>query len=220
MDKAKGSKEELTILHDAAKRQAWTTFHPTGLSRQASEQLNQIIHHVTHPSEESVITESKGEDTEFIALDMVDGNEHRNKESGEKEEPIATSCGPDVVVSVQDPPKVTENGKCTCNHSKHVDKEGELPWCEVCVASASPSKDSKDLVDMDLDQRWPTTWLEQYQVLTVRAFKQSRSLFLTKIDLIRHGFLSVIMGILFFQLPHAEERIHDIRGLVSNVKIH
>ncbi len=209
----KGSKEDLDIIHEAAKKEAYLTFRPVGLSRQASEQLQEIIHHTGHhhpEGKEPVISETEGEDTEFIALDMVN-SKHEN---GDVKQLPAISNGPDVVISVSEQSSSGKN-KCTCNHGRDIDTCETLPWCDVCIASASPSKHSETkLQDMDLKRRYPTSWLEQYKVLTVRAFKQSRSLFLTKIDFIRHGFLAVIIGILYFQLPLTENRIHDIRGLV------
>ncbi|XP_072039776.1 uncharacterized protein [Amphiura filiformis] len=214
LDKVKGSKEELAIINDAANKRAWESYRPRAvLSRRASQQLEEIIHHTaSHYTEgkEPVISEREGEDTESIELDMVDG--------GVVTELPDINNGPDIVLNVQEPVTIssTDKTKRTCNHGKNIDANGELPWCEVCVANASPSRNRAEtkLQDMDLDKRWPTTWLDQYKVLTIRAFKQSRSLFLTKIDFIRHGFLAVIIGILYFQLAFSEERIHDIRGLL------
>lgn len=230
MDKVKGSKEELAIIHEAAKKQSWKSFPSIRLSRQASEQLQQIIHQSTAHSKDDEGPGSSdmvaASNTESIALDMVDGDGDKIMDAHIEEgvdDPEGSQSKPDLVVSVEKSSLSQDGGsqtnpKCTCNHGKNIDIEGALPWCDVCIANASPTKESKDLMsdlDLGLDKRWPTTWSHQFVILLMRAFKQSRSLFLKQIDLIRHTLLALIIGVLYFQLMHTEERIHDIRGLVS-----
>ena len=103
-----------------------------------------------------------------------------------------------------EPKKSETNGTIPSNH-----KDNKTMSDDNSIAKVS------DTSDINLDERWPTDWWTQYSTLTERAFRQNFSAVLTKIDLIRHIILGIVFGIFYFQLEHEEERLHDIRGVVS-----
>ena len=101
-----------------------------------------------------------------------------------------------------EPKKPETNGTIPSNHKDKISDTNS-------IAKVS------DTSDINLDERWPSDWWTQYSTLTERAFRQNFSAVLTKIDLLRHIILGTVFGIFYFQLEHEEERLHDIRGVVS-----
>lgn len=63
--------------------------------------------------------------------------------------------------------------------------------------------------------KYPTTFLQQYWLLTTRSFKQSSKNVLSGLEVIRHICQAVIVGLLWFRIVLSEERIIDIEGVVG-----
>ncbi|XP_028394230.1 ABC transporter G family member 9-like [Dendronephthya gigantea] len=67
---------------------------------------------------------------------------------------------------------------------------------------------------LDHGDKWPTSFWTQLCVLSHRTFKQSLPVILSKLNLIQNLLLAIIIGLIWFQLPHKEETINDRRGLL------
>lgn len=65
-------------------------------------------------------------------------------------------------------------------------------------------------------RKWPTSWFWQLLVLTVRTFRQSRHVILSKLNLIQTILLAMIVSIIWFQVPEEERSINDRNGYVSD----
>ncbi|XP_013407500.1 ABC transporter G family member 14 isoform X2 [Lingula anatina] len=64
------------------------------------------------------------------------------------------------------------------------------------------------------DQRWPTSWWTQYQVLTRRNFTQSKARIWSKINLVQSVIIASVVGLLWFQLPRTEDTVSDRLGVI------
>ncbi|KAI8517110.1 hypothetical protein Bbelb_056910 [Branchiostoma belcheri] len=62
--------------------------------------------------------------------------------------------------------------------------------------------------------KWPTGFLTQYRVLTQRNFLQARPKMLSKWNFIQTFGIGLIIGLMWFQIPHSEERIMDVGGVL------
>lgn len=67
------------------------------------------------------------------------------------------------------------------------------------------------------EPKWPTSWLWQFCVLSVRTFRQSRHIILSKTSLIQTIAISIISALIWFQISLTEEGISNIFGLVINM---
>lgn len=65
------------------------------------------------------------------------------------------------------------------------------------------------------ERKWPVPWYWQFMVLTVRTFRQSRHILLSKYNIIQALCLSVLVSLVWFQVPRVEESISDRYGVVS-----
>lgn len=71
----------------------------------------------------------------------------------------------------------------------------------------SPSKNTKE-------PKWPTSWIWQFCVLSLRTFRQSRHIILSKTNLIQTVAISIISALIWFQIPQTEAGISNIFGLL------
>nr|XP_006818006.1 PREDICTED: ABC transporter G family member 14-like [Saccoglossus kowalevskii] len=62
-------------------------------------------------------------------------------------------------------------------------------------------------------KKWPTNFLEQYRILTVRCFKQAKSTILTKSNYIECIMVSIMFSLIWWQLGFEEEDIISRMGL-------
>ena len=69
-------------------------------------------------------------------------------------------------------------------------------------------------------RKWPTSWYWQLLVLTVRTFRQSRHLLLSKLNFIQAVCLAVVVSLIWFQVPREERSISDRYGVVSVTLVH
>ena len=65
------------------------------------------------------------------------------------------------------------------------------------------------------ERKWPVPWHWQFMVLTIRTFRQSRHILLSKYNIIQALCLSVLVSLVWFQVPRVEESISDRYGVVS-----
>lgn len=101
------------------------------------------------------------------------------------------------------------------------------PPCVVTpqIANGSPQCGRDDKTDSSLSsdgqeekrsgRKWPTRWYWQFGVLTVRTFRQSRHVLLSKIRFVETFLIAAIVSFVWFQTPHDEESITDRIGYVS-----
>ncbi|XP_071841409.1 uncharacterized protein [Apostichopus japonicus] len=64
------------------------------------------------------------------------------------------------------------------------------------------------------DESYPTSFLEQYFLLTRRSFRHSSKAVLSTLEIIRHICQAVIVGLLWFQVELSEDRIGDIQAVM------
>ena len=65
-------------------------------------------------------------------------------------------------------------------------------------------------------RKWPTPWYWQLLVLTVRAFRQSRYIILSKLNWVQTLLLAIVVSLVWFQIPKDEESISDRLGFVRS----
>ncbi|XP_077998523.1 uncharacterized protein LOC144451525 [Glandiceps talaboti] len=63
-------------------------------------------------------------------------------------------------------------------------------------------------------KKWPTGFLDQYLMLTVRSFKQSRGSLLGKVRYIECILTSIVIALIWWQLDYSEESIYARQGLL------
>lgn len=108
-------------------------------------------------------------------------------------------------VPVKDPPCITN-----C-----LDSTGSIQSGDDSSSSSSDSSDS--LQDAkSRNRKWPTRWYWQFLVLTVRTFRQSRHVLLSKLNFIQTFLVAAVVSLLWFQMPQDEESISDRNGYVSD----
>ena len=209
MDKAKGTEEELEILHKAAKTQEWNTFNKS----------IQAISGEQHPQANGnavKIVEDKETSLSAVSMDRVSKRSEVSQENG---------ILPSHNASGQDDEKTNGSIQSLTHHDANETSEScESPTRTksetngmLATGTITQDDDEDSFSDLNLDDRWPSTWWEQYMTLTQRSFKHTFSAMLGKIDLVRHVILGAIFGIVYWQLEHSEERLHDIRGVVSRL---
>ncbi|KAL5491007.1 hypothetical protein EMCRGX_G016220 [Ephydatia muelleri] len=113
---------------------------------------------------------------------------------------------------------------CTKETPVEVEKEEE-----ISVSVVVPSKEmeeleieASDVVEKKTDAghkrvkelKWPTSWLWQFGVLSVRTFRQSRHVILSKTSLIQTIAISIISALVWFQISLTEAGINNIFGLL------
>ena len=84
---------------------------------------------------------------------------------------------------------------------------------EVGVASTFPSSS----VHWSRHRKWPTPWYWQLMVLTVRTFKQSRHVILSKLNCVQTMAIALVVSVIWFQIPCDEKSIPDRLGFVSGL---
>ena len=67
------------------------------------------------------------------------------------------------------------------------------------------------------DAKWPSGFITQYTQLTVRTFRNSKSLIYSKLKVIETVILCVLISLIWFQLPRTEETLRDRMGVVGSV---
>ncbi|XP_072041015.1 uncharacterized protein [Amphiura filiformis] len=215
LDKAKGTKEELDILHKAAKEQRWTTFNrpvPSIAGSVPQTSSGQMNGHALMPADDKTMKENQAVTSESLS----DGSGTKELVQGEAAKDIATTEESAPTKESKDASVQEMNTNLNHQEATNTDKQEESPEHMKAETNGfipnSSEDDGND--DIVLGERWASSWRTQYTTLCRRSFKQNFSEVLTKIDLLRHIVLGIIFGILYFQLDHTEERLHDIRGII------
>ncbi|CAB9497116.1 Putative white-brown complex homolog protein 30 [Seminavis robusta] len=144
----------------------------------------------------------------------------------------------DVLV-IDDSPHDNNNHNTTTSDDDEDEQQGLLPpktiprlqlqqaWDNEAVAEqmdaaiediGSTNKSGSSVNSLLLDgvdnngssgNKYSTSWATQYWVLTHRCMKNSRSAIFTPLNLIKSVCIGLVAGMLWFQLPYTEERVHD-----------
>ncbi|XP_021919485.1 ABC transporter G family member 9 isoform X3 [Zootermopsis nevadensis] len=88
------------------------------------------------------------------------------------------------------------------------DEEGKTLWLDNQSHASSSVTSSDD----DVSWQWPTSFWTQFKVLSQRNFQEARPRMLSKLNWVQTVALGVLAGLLWFQLEHKEESLHDIQG--------
>ncbi|XP_033641796.1 ABC transporter G family member 14-like isoform X1 [Asterias rubens] len=232
MDKSKGTEDELSLLFDAAKRKTWRT--TTRESRESQTPFDWI--HGCHdrlPSPlDRVDLSTLSDDVPFDILGLYHPPEHQSKRgsrlssSSEQENHARrTSVSPDRDHSKRR--RSTANDPAIGSSSWGVRRNALVTLSGAIGVVGVVSSDTgghfyskKQLRTRKVStssspdnlEKWPTTFLDQLRTLTRRNFRQSRDVFLSKFLFIKNILLAVVVGLLWFQTQHEEQRINDIRG--------
>ena len=67
------------------------------------------------------------------------------------------------------------------------------------------------------EQKWKTGFCTQYSQLTIRTFKQSKSVIFNKFKVLETVVMTVLLSLIWFQLPRQEETLRDRMGVVGFV---
>ncbi|XP_048781230.1 uncharacterized protein LOC125683804 [Ostrea edulis] len=102
------------------------------------------------------------------------------------------------------------------------------PPADIMMEQPYNEKDSVrvSLIELDKtddntqDQKWPTGFITQYTQLTLRGFKTSKSQIFSKFKLIETVTLTIIVSLIWFQLPRTEETLRDRMGLLFYMGMH
>ncbi|XP_072039775.1 uncharacterized protein [Amphiura filiformis] len=217
MDKAKGTKEDLDILHKAANEQRWTTFNrrvPSIAGYVPQKSSSQMNRHAAMLADFNTVKENQdvvGVTSERLPDDSgakkLDQDDQAAKEIITTEESAPTKESKDA--SVQE-----MNTNLNHQEATNTDKQEESPEHMKSETKNRNKSEDDENDDIVLGERWASSWRTQYTTLCHRSFKQNLSEVLTMVDLLRHIVLGIIFGILYFQLDHTEERLHDIRGII------
>lgn len=88
------------------------------------------------------------------------------------------------------------------------DEEGKTLWLDNQSHASSSVSSSDD----DVSWQWPTSFWTQFKVLSQRNFQEARPRMLSKLNWVQTVALGILAGLLWFQLEHKEESLHDIQG--------
>lgn len=86
--------------------------------------------------------------------------------------------------------------------------EGKTLWLDNQSHASSSVSSSDD----DVSWQWPTTFWTQFKVLSQRNFQEARPRMLSTLNWVQTIGLSIMAGLLWFQLQRTEESLHDIQG--------
>lgn len=64
------------------------------------------------------------------------------------------------------------------------------------------------------EKKWQTGFCTQYSQLTIRTFKQSKSVIFNKFKVLETVVMTVLLSLIWFQLPRQEETLRDRMGVI------
>ena len=103
----------------------------------------------------------------------------------------------------------------TSSSDKSLDTKYQDEGTTSSTTSSGESSQDDDGVGHRINRKWQTSWYWQFLVLTVRTFRQSRHILLSKLNFIQTILLAIVVSLLWFQMPVDEESISDRYGFVS-----
>ncbi|GFU39892.1 ABC transporter G family member 21, partial [Nephila pilipes] len=86
------------------------------------------------------------------------------------------------------------------------DDSGRSSWSEVSSSAFSSE------MDLNEENKWPTSFRTQLTVLTARNFKEARKRMLSLLNWVQTLALSLITGAVWFQIKRTEENIFNMLG--------
>jgi len=100
------------------------------------------------------------------------------------------------------------------NHLSMEEKEGLLEVTFNGDARVTVIDKPDDVKQKKKQKKWPTSFLTQFRVLASRAFIQTKSDILDKVETGQVIALSIIISLVWFQTPYKEESIMDKQGVL------
>lgn len=124
------------------------------------------------------------------------------------------NSSPAVFYREKDDSKVQLVTSATNRHSIRRNSMEQIKFMMDNTSEDSEDNEGERGFYLDHGDKWPTSFWTQFCVLSHRTFKQSLPIILSKLTLIQNILLAIIIGVIWFQIPHKEETIHDRRGLL------
>lgn len=72
-----------------------------------------------------------------------------------------------------------------------------------------------EVIEEDRTGRWPTSWFTQYYMLSWRSYKQTKGLLKQGYAIIQTLIISLVVGVIYWQIELNVHTIRDVMGLVS-----
>ena len=91
-------------------------------------------------------------------------------------------------------------------------KEHDASGTDITEHGNASEKSMADGVLEADKEKYPTTWWQQYSILTHRALKNSRSAIFTPLNLIKSLALGLVSGLLWYQLDYTEANVYNIQS--------
>ncbi|KAK3103489.1 hypothetical protein FSP39_019592 [Pinctada imbricata] len=92
---------------------------------------------------------------------------------------------------------------------------------EVRVSLVNLDEDDQEVErDSKKTAKWPSGFITQYTQITIRTFRNSKSLIFSKLKMIETIILCVLISLIWFQLPRVEETLRDRMGVIFYMSMH
>ncbi|XP_072174668.1 uncharacterized protein [Diadema setosum] len=207
IDKVKGTDEERAIIHQIARQQSWNEPH------------NNVRHSVVTINSDVIDVALNGFEGRFnhgmsicSVTDLNDSVFTNNLVNGTD------------MVSVGNTVTILGNANVNTNAASQkalradyklprhfgVSADGRLKGAQRVSRESSVDSSSHG----SRDDKWVTGFRSQLWTLTRRNFRQNRAIVLSPLDVFKHTFIAFVVGCLWFQIPHTEENIRNISGMV------
>ncbi|XP_066295926.1 uncharacterized protein [Branchiostoma lanceolatum] len=152
----------------------------------------------------------KMKDSKEVELKILAGSYERRKTC--RMSPLGETGGSELVIRREkEPNPSSSNGGST--YVQMDSEKGTATYWADGSSGREWSSQNDDTPD-EKQGKWPTGFLTQYRVLTQRNFLQLRPKMLSKWNFIQTFGIGLIIGLMWFQVPHSEERIMDVGGVL------
>ncbi len=110
---------------------------------------------------------------------------------------------PEIIADrVESPANVSDSGVNSTDSNSNVD-----------TVSTHSTEEGERFIPQN--RKWATRWYWQFLVLMVRTFRQSRHDLLSPLNVLQAVLLSIVVALVWFQVPKLEPNISDGYGYVS-----